>query len=355
MDNKNEKFILIIGALSFGGAERVICNIANKLAEIGDEVVLVAVHNRESAYSIDKRVRVINGLSGKRPLSKLITLRKILKNEKPRATLSFLTHINLFTILATLGMDINLVISERNDPAREPKKLVRRLMRKFLYPLSDGFVFQTEQAKDFFSKYIQDRSTVIPNPVFVDAVEKPKIRKNKIVNVGRLVQQKRQDDLIRTFKIINQIFPEYTLDIFGEGPEEENLNNLIKKLKLEHVVSLKGSVKDLHDQIKDASIFVLTSDFEGMPNALMEAMSLGIPCISTDCPVGGPRELIRHMENGLLVPVSDKEELVKAMQFLIKNKQMQEKFSKESIKVLEDYSLDRISTKWREFLLKNNK
>lgn len=352
MNNKNEKFILIIGALSFGGAERVICNIANKLAEIGDEVVLIAVHNRESAYSIDKRVRVINGLSGKRPLSKLIALRKILKKEKPRATLSFLTHINLFAILATLGVDTKLVISERNDPAREPKNLVRRLMRKCLYPLSDGFVFQTEQAKDFFSKYIQDRSTVIPNPVFVDAVERPKTRKKKIINVGRLVHQKRQDDLIRTFKIINEIFPEYTLDIFGEGPEKENLNSLIKKLKLEHAVSLKGSVKDLHDQIKDASIFVLTSEFEGMPNALMEAMSLGIPCISTDCPVGGPRELIRHMENGLLVPVSDKEELVKAMEFLIKDKQMQDKISKESIKVLDDYSLGKISTMWRDFLLK---
>lgn len=352
MDTKNEKFIFIIGALSFGGAERVICNIANKLAEIGDEVVLIAVHNRESAYSIDERVRVINGLSGKRPLSKLITLRRIVKEEKPKATLSFLTHINLFAILATLGVDTRLVISERNDPAREPKNLVRRLMRKFLYPLSDGFAFQTEQAKDFFSKYIQDRSTIIPNPVFVDAVEMPKTRKKKIVNVGRLVHQKRQDDLIRTFKIINEIFPDYTLDIFGEGPEKENLNSLIKSLKLEHAVSLKGSVKNLHDQIKDASIFVLTSDFEGMPNALMEAMALGIPCISTDCPVGGPRELIRHMENGLLVPVSDKKELVKAIELLIKNKQRQEKFSNESIKVLEDYSLEKISTQWREFLLK---
>lgn len=352
MNNKSEKIILIIGALSFGGAERVICNIANKLAEIGDEVVLIAVHTRESAYSIDKRVRVINGLSGKRPLSKLVALRKILKKEKPRAALSFLTHINLFAILATLGVDTKLVISERNDPAREPKNLGRRLMRRLLYPLSDGFVFQTEQAKDFFSKYIQDRSAVIPNPVFLDAVERPKARKKKIVNVGRLVQQKRQDNLIRAFKIVNEMYPEYTLDIFGEGPEKENLNSLIKNLKLEHAVSLKGSVKNLHDQIKDASIFVLTSDFEGMPNVLMEAMALGIPCISTDCPVGGPRALISHMENGLLVPVSDNEELVEAIELLIKNKQMQEKFSKESIKVLEDYSLEKISAKWRDFLLK---
>ncbi|MFC4025134.1 glycosyltransferase family 4 protein [Oceanobacillus longus] len=351
MDTIREKFVFVIGAVSFGGAERVICNLANKFVENGDEVILVAVHDKGTAYQIDERVRIVNGIKGDHPLSKMMSFRKLIKKEKPKSILSFLTHINIFVILSTIGLQSKIVISERNDPYREPSQLIRRILRRLVYPLTDGIVLQTEQARDYFPDKVKKKSTVIPNPVFTKNGKAYEHRKNRIINVGRLVPQKRQDILIKAFKKINENFS-YRLDIYGEGPEWDNLNCLISQLNLQESVTLHGTVSDLQNEIKDANIFVLSSDFEGMPNALIEAMSLGIPSISTDCPIGGPKELITHQINGLLIPTSNEKELVKSIELLIEDKQLWEKISKESIKINEKLSLDKISYRWRKYLLK---
>lgn len=350
---ESNKIILIIGALVFGGAERVICNLANSFAYQGNEVILISIHNKGQAYDIDESVILINGLKGDNIISKLFSLRSIIKNEQPKVVLSFLTHINIFILISTIGLNCRVVISERNDPNREPKQFTRKILRKIIYPLADGVVFQTNQAQEYFSKRIQNKSVIIPNPIFIDDIYPVSKKEKRIVNVGRLVPQKRQDLLIKAFKRIHYKYPEYILEIYGDGPERNKLEELILDLGLHNNVILHGTVWNLHSKIKDAEIFVLTSDYEGMPNALMEAIALGIPSISTDCPIGGPSKIIKQKENGLLIPTSNIDEIVYAIELLITNQDLREKLSVNGLELRKEFSFEKISNKWRDFLIKD--
>ena len=155
--------------------------------------------------------------------------------------------------------------------------------------------------------------------------------------------------MIEAFAEVHQRHPEYRLVIYGEGPERKLLEELVKRLGLQELCQLPGATNEVLEKIYSVSLFVLPSDFEGMPNALMEAMSLGLPCISTDCPCGGPRELIRDGENGLLVPVGDKAALVTAMEKLINDRDMALRMSKKALEIRNTHSMDAICKRWLEF------
>jgi GalNAc-alpha-(1->4)-GalNAc-alpha-(1->3)-diNAcBac-PP-undecaprenol alpha-1,4-N-acetyl-D-galactosaminyltransferase len=345
-----KKYVFIIGALSFGGAERVICNLANEFSRNNHDVILIALHKREPSYMLNKEITVINGVNGNTPLLIAINLRKILKREKAQVVISFMTHINIVTIFSNLGLKSKVFISERSNPYMAPKQLTRKLLRDIFYPLASGVVFQTEDAQNYFSKKIKKKSVVIPNPVFIEEKLANFTKEKRIITVGRLVKPKRQDVLIKAFGKIYDKFPRYTLEIYGEGPEKENLNNLIAELDLEKSVFLRGVSKELHSKIRNAQLFVLTSEYEGMPNALMEAMALGIPSISTDCPIGGPKSVIDNMVNGILVPVNEEEKLVKSIDLLLSNEKLRNKISLESSKVKNNFSLQKIAKEWENFV-----
>ena len=243
----------------------------------------------------------------------------------------------LYTVPAIMGLGVKHVISERNDPAHFAGKKTTRIFSRLLMRFADGFVFQTRKAQDYYSKSIRKRSVVIHNPLY----DVPKIaierghKRKEIVSVGRLNKQKNQRLLISAFADIYKTYPAFKLIIYGEGPERQSLEQYIKDLNL--------------DKIRDSYMFVMTSDFEGMPNALMEAMSLGLPCISTDCPCGGPSELIVDKKNGRLVPVGDKNALSNVMRKLIENEEDAEKIGTEAKTICDTHSIDRICMKWYNF------
>ena len=225
---------------------------------------------------------------------------------------------------------------------------------RILFKKASGFIFQTEDAKKFFSKKIQDRSVVIPNPINEDFIVKPfdGRRVKEIVTVGRLVEQKNHKLLIDSFSEVSRKHSDYILKIYGEGILREKLEKQIKDLNLSNKVLLMGESSNIKECIYKSSLFVLSSDYEGMPNALMEAMALGLPCISTDCPIGGPRYLIKNKENGVLVKVSNKEELTKAMNNLIENEDLSCKLGNKANKICEELNPQKINQTWRDYILK---
>lgn len=341
-----------IGAFSFGGAERVMCRLANTFAEkYNDEVILVAVSKHEKTYDISPKVKVINGIPRKNELDAVIKIRRILRIYQPDVVLSFLTHINIAVLVASIGLKTPVVVSERNDPKSIPPEKIKRVLRSIFYPFAAGYVFQTPDAKEFFGRKIQKKAAVIPNPLFLDGVQQIPFeeRRKEIVSVARFVRQKRQDLLIRVFAKLHEKYPEYTLHFYGDG-EQEVCRKLVGNLDLEEYVIFHGNVRNIKEVIRYSEIFVLTSEHEGMPNALMEAMGMGLACISTDCPCGGPRMLIENEKNGLLIPVNDEKKLRESLEKLLADKELKKELAQNAEKITLAYDIDKISRQWRKYL-----
>jgi GalNAc-alpha-(1->4)-GalNAc-alpha-(1->3)-diNAcBac-PP-undecaprenol alpha-1,4-N-acetyl-D-galactosaminyltransferase len=346
------KYLCVIGAFSFGGAERVMTNIVNYLSDNNVVTFIGMREYRSPAYPINDKVKIINGLSSTNKIDNVLELRKIIKEERPDVVLSFMTQINIATIISSLGLGIPVVVSERADPSKTPAK-VRRLLRKITYPFASGIVFQTEDAKAYFSKNIRKKSVIIYNPIYVsDENREYKCvkRKNEIVGIGRLDQQKNFELLIRAFKLIKDKIPGFVVKIYGEGPKREELEKLILDEGLVDRVILCGQSKTLHNDIRDASLYVLSSDFEGMPNALMESLALGIPCIATDCPVGGPRILVQNGINGLLVSVGDCVKLSAAMEQVLTDIDLAHKLSINGRNSIQKFDPKVILKQWEDYL-----
>lgn len=347
------RIMLVIGALSFGGAERVMANLANFLAERHD-VLLCTMFERDTPYQISKRVEIKQGLAEHGKLASFGRIRKTAKEYGADIILSFLSQINITTIVALIGTKIPVVVSERNDPHFEPAQKYRKLLRNIVFPLASGYVFQTVEAKQYFSSQIQKKGTVIPNPVFVKEgiapVEACDSRR-EFVAVGRLTAQKNYPLLIKAFSEVVKLHPEFILRIYGDGELKEELMDLIKQTKLENNVILMGASKTIHEDIVQSYGFIMSSDHEGMPNALLEAMAIGLCCISTDCPCGGPREIVDDEENGLLVPVGKVRAMETAIIRVIEDADLAKKISQNARKVKAEYNLISIGKKWEKYLL----
>lgn len=346
------KILLVIGALKSGGAERVMSNLANYLSELGDHVTLLSIHNAESVYEISNKVEFVNGLGEKGQIRCIRALHRFILNRKPDIALSFMTHINISLILAAVGTSVPVVVSERNDPKRMPREKSRRLLRGLLYPLARGYVFQTEEAQHHFCKSIQKNSKIIINPCEVQVAPVSVYNRNRdIVTVGRLMPQKNQRMLIQAFAEASKSVPGFKLHIYGEGPLRSEIEKDISKANMKGDIILHGAVKNLHEQIKTSRIFALTSDYEGMPNALMEALSLGLACISTDCPCGGPRSLINNEENGILIPVGDVKCLTKRLTQLMMSEEQCSELGKRALEKSIEFNPSRVYREWRDYLV----
>lgn len=344
------KIMLTIGAFSYGGAERVMCALANHFC-VHNDVVLVTLTENEETYYLHPDIKRINGIGWKNEFDGVVQLRKIIKKENPDVIISFLTHINIAVILASLFLGIPTIVSERNDPSKSATTTLRKVLRKITYPMAQGFVFQTEEARDYFNHSLRRKSKIIPNPLFMDEIPaNAKDKQQEVVSVGRLVPQKCHDIIIKAFTSANGRSGKYHLTIYGNGDERDNLLQLISSLGMQDKITLHPAVDDLHRRIKYAKIFVLMSDYEGMPNSLMEAMGLGLACISTDCPCGGPRYLISDNVNGKLVRVRDEKQLEDSLRTLMMDDAEIERLGECAEKIRDRLSADVIFRMWDEYI-----
>ena len=350
------KYLFHIGGLNnSGGSERVMSILINQAVTNGDEVVIVT-RNDGLKYNISakaKHIVVGTGLPQNRllrTLGYLRRLRNVVKKERPNIIISFLTTDNINICLATIGLRCKIVVSERNTPSMTTLSKKGQMFRNMVYALSDGFVFQTEEAREEFPKYISQKSIVIPNPVKDGLpVSDRNCIKDYIVAVGRLHPQKNYPLLIEAFKDFSKKYNTYKLKIYGTGSEKDKLITLISDLGLADKIKLMGVSDNLHEEIKDASMYVLSSDYEGISNALLESLCVGLPCISTDCPCGGSKMLIENGINGMLVPVADKKALTMAMMKIAESSDFSARLSKEAQKCRIQYSSQTILEKYFNF------
>lgn len=342
-----------------GGAERVISVLSNNLI-LRNNICIVLNTTKNIAYELDPRIKLIeldkayNKFSICRNIKRIITTKKIIEKEKPDIIISFLP-IPSYRILSLKNefQGTQIIVADRNDPKEEYKTLINKILMKLLYKRADGFVFQTKEQKEYFDKKIQDRSVIIHNPIkeeFLQTNLQNIIKEKTIISVGRLVEQKNQKMLINAFSKIAKKNEDYILKIFGNGPLKEKLQEQIESLQLDDRIKICGISDNIKEELEKGEIFVLPSNYEGMPNALIEAMSVGLPCISTDCPCGGPRELIENEKNGLLIPVNDEKILQKKLEILIDNNKLRMKIGEEAKKIREKLEISKIIKCWEKYI-----
>ncbi len=366
---KTKKYLFLITGMVMGGAERVMATIANEFAKRGNEVLIVTLKDSSSAYRLDSRVKIVGTKGNIQSKYKLIRVLKLilsgikgffyylhyLKTYKPDVVLSFLTYSNLLAVITRLLFvrNVPVVISERADPLKRGNTIKK--ICEFIYPKADCLVCQSKRVGNYFRKLDGKANIkIIPNPVNLECVAQtvPEKRRNAIIAVGRLNTQKNFILLMEGFQEIKSGYSDYIVEIYGQGPEYNNLNKKIHDLHIENNIFLMSIKNNVMQSVNDAKLFVMTSDYEGFPNALVEAMASGLPVISTDFPTGVAKELIKDGVNGYVVPRNDKKELAKAMVKILSSPELQESMSKENRKIIKHLDTDKIIDKWRAVLNK---
>ncbi|MBE5878051.1 MAG: glycosyltransferase family 4 protein [Lachnospiraceae bacterium] len=358
------KILFHLNSMGRGGAERVVSILSQYFVRRGYEVIVATQWFSENEYRLDEGVkRVSVGLTKqdeeKSRLSKawirLTRLRQCIRQEKPDLVISFCCKANFRSAFSLLGSKIPLLVSVRNNPVEdyEPHKFATRLMEQ----KAAGCVFQTPDAMKYFSKKLQDKSTIIFNPI-ADAylevnAEKVEEREKTIISVGRIAKQKNQMLLVEAFAAICGKHSDYVLKIYGDVQDEDiaqSLGKYVDEHNLKHRVQFMGTTNSIKQEMEKASLFVLSSDFEGMPNALIEAMAVGLPVISTDCPCGGSALLIEDKVSGLLVPVGDVEALSMAMNDMLSKPQEAQAMGQEARRVLDKVHPVKICEEWVDYI-----
>ncbi|MBU2975926.1 glycosyltransferase family 4 protein [Zobellia sp. B3R18] len=347
----------IIHSMSSGGAERVVSILSNELIN-NYQVYIFTLTNAPSFYKLNKQVVLVPGLNDMKPSANFISSLKLnyrlqnliyenLKRYNIDACIAFMTSTNIISTLAARRAKVPVIISERNNPFAQKNNLNSfwHILRRYVYPVSDRLIVQTDRVAKFYEPFIHERKLiVIPNPINPDFKYDYEIqRKNIILNVGSLENQKGQKILIEAFNKLQ--INDWELHIVGEGSKKKDLQHLIQKYNLEQRVFLLGRISKIDQLYSTSKIFAFSSRFEGFPNALLEAMHFGLPCISTDCPTG-PSELIRNGENGFLIPVDDIDLLSKKMKLLIDNESLRMNLGEQAKSSVHSYSSDKIVKKW---------
>lgn len=348
------KIFYYINVLCNGGAERVISNLANMMSSKGHECFLITSYQTDNEYQVHKSVvrytLVEHPIEGflKRNVTLTYKLRQLIKKEQPDLIVAFMAEPNFRACLSTVGLKTKTVISVRNDPHREYRGPMG-LLSKLLFRLADGIVFQTEEAKSFFPTTISNMGVIIFNSVRDDFFrQQPYDAPSGIVTTGRLTSQKNHKLLIDAYsKIADTVEDELT--IYGSGDPTELLN-YVKQLGLEAKVHIPGAITDVPGILKKYKLFVLSSDYEGMPNALMEAMALGLACISTDCPCGGPKMLFSEYMQQYLSPVRDVNRLAELMQKILHDDKERVNLATEAKRQALLFHPSVIDGRWESFL-----
>jgi glycosyltransferase involved in cell wall biosynthesis len=336
-------------------------NLAEDFYKNNFEVILVTQYKREGEYDINPKIKRVYSEPDETLLNdnrihnfhvRFTTLRNIWKEYNPDIILSFLGKNNLMAIATSAYLPVKTVVSVRGEPTMEYSGIVMRMLAKFMFRFADGIVLQTKQSMKFFPKSVRKKSVIMSNPLnplFLNRRYTGE-REDVIVTVGRLDENKNQAMLIHAFAKIATEFPKMKLVIYGDGEYKEKLEDLVRAKNLADRITLPGSISNVPEHICTARIFALTSNTEGMPNTIIEAMALGLPVVSTDCPCGGPAELIEDGVNGLLVPVGDAFALADAFRKILVDNELELKLQENAYKITQRLSPDKVNKEWRDYL-----
>ena len=359
------RIAFVIYSLAAGGAERVASTLINYWVGAGEQVTLVTLDSVEKDfYRIDARVkRIALGLTSESKnrrefignnLRRVKSLRALFRSFEFDVVVSFIDKTNVLVLLATLGLGVPVIVSERIDPRKYAIGTVAACLRRVLYPSARAVVVQTAGISQWARRIVgKEAIHVIPNPISEQFLgshgSNGTSAHHTVVAIGRMESQKGFDRLLAAFAKCAERRPEWTLRIVGEGTERPSLQELAIKLGLESRIRLDTVTKEPEKVLRDSDLFVLPSRYEGFPTVLLEAMACGLPVISFDCPTG-PREMIRDGIDGVLVPPDDVEALAKAMDRLMGAQEERQRLAARAVEVSERFGLPRVMVMWSEVL-----
>ena len=396
--------VFYIGSLARGGAERVFANLAEWLFEKGHSVTFVTTYLAENEYEVvncswrevsKEELPELNGryqevmrpdetpayvtylsvpASGKpyiyrhfsglqakdqtssRPINlakRTKLLRDVFERIHPDVIVSAIGKNNVMALVSTIGMNIPVVVTCVANLNMEYPTRNQYISMTTTFRRAAGIVFQLKAQQALYPPQIASRGTILRNSIDTQFLV-PRYegeRQKTIVACGRMDRNKNHAMLIKAFARLASTHPEWNLIVYGDGPEMKHLRSLVIALGLRGRVELPGYVNNIEERIYKAGCYVLCSNEEGMPNSLLEAMSLGLPCVSTDCPCGGPAELIQDGVNGLLTPVGDVTRLEKTMLRILDNPGMSRTMGINATKIQEEFASTKVNPEWEMYLL----
>ena len=336
ISKENKKIMKILFTINrlhagSGGAQRVVSLLCNGISDLGHDVLLVLYENRtEYDYYLSEKVKVVVLPNRKKnentliaAINKLVVLRQNVSSFEPDVIVPFLSDPTLAIYLATRFSKFSsrIITTVRNNPKIFPKQRKYRWRNNILMALNKACFFQNIEQRDYFPKFIQKKSFVLPNPVSDELMNSVRSETDiyKIITLGRLSEQKNQKMLIKAVALLVPKYKQLSLDIYGDGSLKEELQKMIDSLQMTEHIRLCGLTNDVKSVLLNHGLFVMTSNYEGMPNALIEAMATGMPCISTNCPTG-PSDLIIEKDNGMLIAMNNVEECAESIAYMIENR-----------------------------------
>lgn len=340
MDASN-KYLFTIRSLTGGGAERVVSVLASHMAEDGYDVSIIAYDKSSHDYAISDKVKVYymptpkKGVIGK--IGRIKDMSQLVDSIKPDIIIPFVGTVLFVSYFASRSARIPFIRTIRNSPWIEEGHGIQKLFRGYLNNEARAIMVQNEEQIEFFSQKLKKKIFVVPNPLSEQVLLKKKENYSeqiqRCITVGRLEEQKNHEALLKAFAVIKKKHPELTLDIYGTGREADKLQKLSEELEIEESCFLKGRNDHIENELIKADMFVMTSKYEGMPNALMEAMAVGLPCLSSDCKTG-PETLIEDKINGVLYDEGNDEDLVNKWEWFVEHPEECKKYGCEARKAI---------------------
>lgn len=350
------RILFLVEDLASGGAERVVSLLANQFSKI-DDITVATLRKDEVCYSLNAKVKYVhikqkNDLFIIRSVHRVMSTVKEIREAKPDVVIAFDTFCNIYAVFCRLFINTKIIISERNDPNNYPNNKYMRYIRNIAYRFADGIVFQTKGARNYFRLGKTVKTVIIPNPInesFLPDIE-CSAKEKVIVNVCRLNEQKNLKLFVDIIEQVIAKYTDYSAVIYGEGPERPSLIKYIENRGLSNKISLPGHCMNVKEELEKCMIYLCTSDYEGISNSILEAMTLGLPVVATDCPIGGTKMMIRSGKNGFLYKVGQSGEAVSIIERLIEDDKLRLAIGNNARKIRDHWSIEKISKMWYEFI-----